>query len=109
MRREKSGPRRTLMVSVRPADLQPGDVVEYNGARCEVVGGPFLGQSGASAFDSVRLFWRARLRLVDDVDWTVNYGTWPVGCSVAVIRCTRRSIDSAIGECSSSARARTRR
>ena len=55
---------RTMKVVVEksPRDLCPGDIVEIDGHAAEVLDAPFLGQSGASVFDRLELFWRARVR-----------------------------------------------
>lgn len=61
-----------------PATLRPGDVVEFEGERYEVLAAPFLGHSGASVFDESTLFWRAKMRSLRDPTG-VRYGTWRVG------------------------------
>lgn len=73
-------------VAVRPSDLQPGDIIEARSERYEVVGRPFVGQTGSSVFDRVTVFWRVRLQSLDDSDGTPRYGTWLAEDELVVIR-----------------------
>lgn len=67
----------------RPRDLMPGDLVEVDGALCEVVSEPFLGMSGGSVFDVPQLFWRARVQAADDGPQRFH-ATWDVDQDVVV-------------------------
>jgi hypothetical protein len=57
------------------AGLAPGDVVEFEGERYELLCAPFLGRTGGSVFDDFRVFWRARIRSLRDAA-DVRLGTW---------------------------------
>ena len=71
--------------AVAPRHLSPGDVVELEGERFEVVGTPFIGCAGSSVFDEYGLFWRVCMRPLRDTAERV-YGTWAAGQRVSVVR-----------------------
>jgi hypothetical protein len=71
--------------------VRAGDVVAFDGELFEVVGQPFLGQSGASVFDVPELFWRARVRPLSGDRRSVHLATWRVDEEVLVLDIERRA------------------
>ncbi|MBS1870270.1 MAG: hypothetical protein JSS99_11465 [Actinobacteria bacterium] len=65
--------------------LRPGHVIELPDGPAEVLGKPFLGQRGASAFDASTLFWRVRIRPAGEGS-RPSYATWDIDEQVAVRR-----------------------